>query len=50
MWARRAHGGDDSQEDFRDVWISPVQFDHTGLLRQVLPVVLTFGGGISGSV
>lgn len=43
-------GDHDSQEDFRDVWINSVQFDHTGLLRLVLPVVLTFDGGISGSV
>lgn len=46
------HSGEDedSQEYFMDLWITPVQFDHTGLLTQVLPVVPTFERGISGSV
>lgn len=43
-------GDHDSLEDFRGVWIHSVQFDHAGLLRLVLPVVLTFDGGLSGSV
>lgn len=46
------HSGEDedSQEDFRDLWITSVQLDRTGLFTQVLPVVPTFKHGISGSV